>query len=100
MNVETMQGESALPALTLLVTGDAPRSRRARVNLAGALKALDRETVTPLEIDLLAHPEQSVSLSVFATPALLRTGQDGGISVLYGDLSDERKLLAFLGDIG
>ncbi|WP_376695353.1 ATPase domain-containing protein [Wenzhouxiangella sp. EGI_FJ10305] len=52
-----------------------------------------------LEIDLLAHPEQSVSLSVFATPALLRTGEDGQISVLYGDLSNERKLLDFLGDI-
>lgn len=100
MNAETTQGESAVPALTLLVTGDAPRSRRARANLAAALKTLGREAVKPLEIDLLAHPEQSVSLSVFATPALLRTGQDGGISVLYGDLSDERKLLAFLGDIG
>lgn len=99
MNAETKQGESAVPALTLLVTGDAPRSRRARTNLAEALKALGKESIKPLEIDLLAQPEQSVSLSVFATPALLRTGEQGEISVLYGDLSDERKLLEFLGDI-
>lgn len=99
MNAETTQDESAVPALTLLVTGHAPRSRRARANLAEALKALGKESVKPMEIDLLAQPEQSVSLSIFATPALLRTGDDGGISVLYGDLSNERKLLEFLDEI-
>lgn len=100
MNAESKQGESAVPALTLLVTGNAPRSRRARANLTRALKALDQESIKPLEIDLLAQPEQSVSYSVFATPALLMMRDNGEVSVLYGDLSNERKLLAFLGDIG
>lgn len=88
-----------MPTLMLFVTGDAPRSRRARSNLAAALKQLDHENIKPLEIDLLEQPEQSVSHSVFATPALLRTGRDGAISTIYGDLSDERKLLDFLSGI-
>ncbi len=99
MNETTTNGESAVPALTLLVTGGAPRSRRARANLASALETLGYASVKPLEIDLLAHPEQSVSYSIFATPALLRMDDSGAVSVLYGDLSDERKLLDFLRDI-
>jgi circadian clock protein KaiB len=100
VNAESKQGESAVPALTLLVTGNAPRSRRARTNLTRALKVLDQEAIKPLEVDLLSQPEQSVSYSVFATPALLMMRDDGEVAVLYGDLSNERKLLDFLGDIG
>lgn len=96
MNANQTQGESRVPTLTLFVTGDAPRSERARSNLAAALASLDLEAVNPLEVDLLEHPGQSVSHSVFATPALLRTGYGGRISIIYGDLSDETKLLAFL----
>lgn len=97
MNAKTADSESSVPRLILFVTGNAPRSRRARSNLANALDALGREAITPLEIDLLAHPEQTVTYSVFATPALLRTDDnDGEVSVLYGDLSDEARLLDFL----
>ncbi|NBD95067.1 MAG: hypothetical protein GVY11_01130 [Gammaproteobacteria bacterium] len=91
--------ESSVPTLMLFVTGDAPRSLRAQTNLAAALKKLGCEAITPLQVDLLEHPEQSVSYSVFATPALLRTKRDGMITTIYGDLSDERKLLDFLAPV-
>jgi len=91
--------ESALPTLTLFVTGNAPRSRRARANLAAALESLGKDTVSPTEIDLIEHPEQTVTYSVFATPALLKTSDDGDMSVLYGDLSEQDKLHRFLADI-
>lgn len=88
--------ESPVPPLMLFVTGNAPRSQRARKNLASALESLGLDSVKPLEIDLLSHPEYTVSYSVFATPALLRTGDDANMQVLYGDLSDEAKLRDFL----
>lgn len=99
MNAKTTPSESAVPALMLFVTGDAPRSRRARANLAAALKALDIEALAPLEVDLLAHPEKTVTYSVFATPALLKTSPSGEMSVLYGDLSEEGKLHRFLAEV-
>ncbi|MGK7295063.1 MAG: circadian clock KaiB family protein [Candidatus Wenzhouxiangella sp. M2_3B_020] len=99
MTVETRSPESAVPMLILFTTGNAPRSRRARKNLAAALESQGMDSVEPMEIDLLERPEQSVSYSVFATPALLRTDQSGGIRVLYGDLSDEHKLLDFLEEL-
>jgi circadian clock protein KaiB len=99
MTSETEHGEARVPKLILFVTGDAPRSRRARENLAKALDSLDFHDVKPMEVDLLTQPEQTITYSVFATPALLRTDDKGRISVLYGDLTDERKLLDFLGDL-
>lgn len=99
MTAETESAESAVPKLVLFTTGNAPRSRRARNNLAAALESQGLESVEPMEVDLLEHPEQTVSYSVFATPALLRTDDSGGVRVLYGDLSDERKLLDFLDEL-
>jgi circadian clock protein KaiB len=96
MNASNEPGESSVPTLMLFVTGDAPRSLRARSNLEAALKKLGFDAIKPLQVDLLEHPEQSVSYSVFATPALLRTKRDGKITTIYGDLSDESKLLDFL----
>jgi len=99
MNAESTRGESGMPALTLFVTGNAPRSRRARANLSAMLSKLGKGAITPPEIDLMAHPEQTVTYSVFATPALLKTAPTGERSVLYGDLSDEDKLGRFLADV-
>ena len=96
MNEEIKRPESPVPRLMLFVTGNAPRSVRARKNLADALDSLDLDTVKPMEIDLLSQPEQTVAYSVFATPALLKTEARGKMSVLYGDLSDEGKLQDFL----
>jgi circadian clock protein KaiB len=100
MTERTAGSESPIPVLTLFVTGDAPRSRRARANLDQALKSLGREHVKPMEIDLLQHPDQSERHSVFATPALVRMDRDGHKSILYGDLSEESKLNDFLEGIG
>ena len=99
MNAENHSPESPVPKLILFTTGNAPRSRRARGNLAAALESQDLPSIEPMEIDLLEHPEQTVSYSVFATPALLRTDESGGMRVLYGDLSDERKLADFLDEL-
>ncbi|MFP4462751.1 MAG: circadian clock KaiB family protein [Guyparkeria sp.] len=88
-----------MPALTLFVTGTAPRSQRARANLVHMLEQLGRSNIRPYEIDLLEQPEQSITHSVFATPSLLRTSDTGAVSVLYGDLSDEDALRRFLADL-
>lgn len=99
MNTTGESGESSIPILTLFVTGNAPRSRRARSNLSAMLARLGRTDLRPYEIDLLAQPEQGLSNSVFATPSLLKTSATGEVSVLYGDLSDEPRLQRFLADL-
>lgn len=99
MNTNITPNESAVPTLMLFVTGNAPRSVRARKNLAAALDSLDLDSVEAMEIDLLARPEQTVTYSVFATPALLRMDEDGQMQVLYGDLSEDTKLREFLRDL-
>lgn len=93
-----MNATGAAERLILFVTGDAPRSRRARRNLTAALEALGVQTVAAQEIDLTAEPEQTLAYGVFATPALLKEGQGQGADVLYGDLSDRQALEQFLAD--
>lgn len=99
MNTSHASGESSIPVLTLFVTGTAPRSQRARANLARMLERIGRNDLRPQEIDLLKQPEQGLTYSVFATPSLLKTSDNGEVSVLYGDLSDEGGLHRFLSDI-
>lgn len=99
MSTEQNTGESALPILTLFVTGTAPRSQRARTNLARMLEQIGRSELKPYEIDLLKQPEQGITNSVFATPSLLKTSDSGDISVLYGDLSEEDRLRDFLSEL-
>ena len=89
---------SELPGeLVLFITGDAPRSRRARGNLARALGDLGLDAADVREIDLVEHPERTVEYGIFATPALLRRRHDRHHpAVLYGDLSDTEGLARFL----
>ncbi|WP_462322729.1 circadian clock KaiB family protein [Halochromatium sp.] len=82
--------------LRLFVTGDAPRSLRARANLAEALEQSGLDPNTVQEIDLTADPAQSLVFGIFATPALLRTNENGDAEILYGDLSERRALERFL----
>jgi len=96
---ETEQNEIGVPKLILFVTGDAPRSRRARENLTRALKAIGLSDLQPMEVDLLSEPQETITYSVFATPALLRTNDRGEVSVLYGDLADAPKLRDFVRDL-
>ncbi|MGY6554403.1 MAG: circadian clock KaiB family protein [Wenzhouxiangella sp.] len=88
-----------MPLLTLFVTGSAPRSQRARINLSAMLARIGRSDIQAYEIDLLKQPDQGLTYSVFATPSLLMTSDTGEVSVLYGDLSDEDRLLRFLCDL-
>jgi len=85
--------------LILFVTGDSPRSVRARANLAAALAAAGFKEDWPREIDLLQEPEQAIAYGMFATPALLRMSRGNAPSVLYGDLSDPASLVQFLADM-
>ncbi len=85
--------------LLLFVTGEAPRSRRARTNLRNVLKARGGDPDQVVEIDLLRQPERAIRHRMFATPALLRTDAAGTESVLYGDLSDSVRLHRFLDDL-
>ncbi|MEX2503154.1 MAG: hypothetical protein WD336_12320 [Trueperaceae bacterium] len=83
--------------LVLLVTGDAPRSLRARSNLKQALKTMGDGAASHLdEIDLIREPATAIHYRVFATPALLWADDDAAVSVLYGDLSDDAALQRFL----
>ena len=82
--------------LILFVTGDAPRSRRARQNLAHALEQLGLSGAETREVDLIAEPGQTLAYGIFATPALLRPGANGQAEVLYGDLSEREALERFL----
>lgn len=82
--------------LILFVTGDAPRSRRAKRNLTTALEATCPGMTPFREINLLNEPQQAISFGIFATPALMHIDASGNRKVLYGDLSDERSLTDFL----
>jgi circadian clock protein KaiB len=82
--------------LTLYVTGDAPRSCRARTNLGRALASLKLSAETAREIDLIQSPQEALRHGIFATPALLRQTGDEQPAILYGDLSNEISLQQFL----
>lgn len=84
--------------LILFVTGDAPRSRRARANLRRILQDLGSDSA-PREIDLVEQPEQGLRYGIFASPALLRMDQSRPV-ILYGDLSEDSRLRHFLGNAG
>lgn len=82
--------------LTLFVTGDAPRSRRARANLKSVFESLGGNPQDIVEVDLIAHPETALDQGIFATPALMVAREAGAASVMYGDLSDRTRLENFL----
>lgn len=82
--------------LILFVTGDAPRSQRARANLLRALDGYPLSDDDMLEIDLIKDPRKTVEFGIFATPALMRVDEDGNLEVLYGDLSDDGTVQRFL----
>jgi circadian clock protein KaiB len=96
MSVAAEAHSASRPRLILFVTGDAPRSLRARANLAETLKRLDIDPTALVEIDLTADPTQTLSYGIFATPALLRASESGRSEVLYGDLSERKTLERFL----
>ncbi len=96
MNANPVSTAESTHNLTLFVAGDAPRSQRARANLAAALARLGLDPATTREIDLTADPAQTLAFGIFATPALLRIRTAGEPEVLYGDLSEGPALERFL----
>lgn len=95
--IEAARVESGTrPQLILFTTGDAPRSRRARANLAEALRRFGQDPEMTQEIDLVQDPAQTFAYGIFATPALLRISDGEGAEVLYGDLSEPQTLERFL----
>jgi len=82
--------------LILFVTGEAPRSQRARANLDTALTRLKADGVALDEVDLIQSPQRALEAGVFATPALALINTDGGQQLLYGDLSDHASVERFL----
>lgn len=86
-------------ALALLVTGDAPRSNRARSHLQQALQDAGLPSSAVHEIDVLREPLVAIRFRVFATPALVSVRDDQATAVLYGDLSDPEAVQRFLRDV-
>lgn len=84
----------------LFVTGDSPRSIRARSNLASALQRIGDAKISVHHIDLLEQPERISEYGIFATPALIHARESGEAAVLYGDLSNELALQRFLSNLG
>ena len=91
-------GGRGRPHLVLLLAANAPRSRRARDNLASALQdtETDLASVNVEEVDVLREPLEALRLGIFATPALVWTRGTKAEAVLYGDLSDDAALRLFL----
>lgn len=96
MSASTADARTDASRLILFVTGDSPRSRRARANLENALKDCPADPGLQEEVDVLKEPEKLVEYGIFATPALLYIQSDSGTTCLYGDLSDKLKLREFL----
>lgn len=85
-------------SLALLVTGDAPRSNRARSHLQNVMQEVGLASSIVHEIDVLREPLVAIRFRVFATPALVSVRDDQAASVLYGDLSDAEAVRRFLLD--
>lgn len=96
-NEGASHGSGKQAKLILFTSGDAPRSCRARANLAEALRRFGQDPDTTEEIDLARHPAQTDVYRIFATPALLRISDGASPEVLYGDLSERQTLENFLG---
>jgi|GEM_PF-837761 len=85
--------------LALLVTGDAPRSNRARSHLQEAIRDAGLPVTIAQVIDVLRDPLVAIRFRVFATPALVAVRDDQAAEVLYGDLSDPEAVRRFLLDV-
>lgn len=84
----------------LFVTGDAPRSQRARAHLGEILARLGANHLQSEIIDIFEHPARALAYGVFSAPALVIERLNGRIHILQGDLSDELEVEAFLDSVG
>ena len=99
MNPGNDRASGASADLILFVTGDSPRSQRARANLANAVEENASNPITVRHVDLLKETEGIIEYGIFATPALVHVRDGGEPAVLYGDLSNEPELQRFLANM-
>lgn len=85
--------------LILFVTGNSPRSQRARANLSKALETITHGRLSVRHMDLLEDTDGITEYGLFATPALIHIRDNGEPAVLYGDLSSEPELQRFLANL-
>lgn len=98
MNDETTSRQEASYQcrVVLFITGQSPRSQRARMHLKSTLeKILGRDKDYEI-VDVLIEPTKMLDHGIFATPALMVKPCAGDPSYLVGDLSDEAKLRELL----
>lgn len=88
--------ENEQPILTLFVTGDAPRSQRARQNLEDALAELGLGPEFARTVDMFQSPSEALDHGVVAAPTLVGRRGRAAPASLYGDLTQGERLRAFL----
>ena len=96
MNTDKSNYRESSNTLLLFITGDSPRSQRARYNLTSSIKNLGLDTINTEEIDLIKKADQAREYGIFATPALVSIADNDDPQVIYGDLSDTLALEQFL----
>ena len=82
-------------ALTLFVTGTAPRSIRAIANLRTFCEAELGGRYELEIVDLFEHPERAQPSNIIVSPTLVRS-EPKPVRLLIGDLSDRSRLSSLL----
>lgn len=98
-NSETSHHEAASQAgceIVLFVTGESPRSKRARVHLERTIRDQSGHVKNFEVIDVLIEPTKMLDFGIFATPALMVRPCAGEACYMFGDLSDVAKLRELL----
>lgn len=85
-------GNKGAKSVILFVTGDSPRSQRARKHLETVLQDYPDLGQYYEIIDVLVQPTKLVDHGIFATPALMVKPPAGEASLMFGDLSNDTQL--------
>jgi len=103
-NLPERQASASLPEipdkghgvrLRLYLAGTTPNSQRAEANLDEALREFSGRDFDVEYIDVLLDAKRAVSDSIIVTPTLVTIGRKTRLMII-GDLSDSKKLHAFL----
>ena len=103
-NLPERQASASLPEipdkeygvrLRLYLAGSTPNSQRAEANLDEALREFSGRDFDVEHIDVLLDVKRAVTDSIIVTPTLVAIGRKTRLMII-GDLSDSKKLHAFL----
>jgi circadian clock protein KaiB len=103
-NLPERQAPASLPELPdkeigvrlrLYLAGSTPNSQRAEANLNEALREFSDRDFSVEYIDVLLDAKRAVADSIIVTPTLIAIGRKSRL-VIIGDLSDSKRLHAFL----